>query len=475
MSRKTTEEMMQELEYSIKPYRKDFKTFTRLPKDGRKKEEIIKEMEALNAKEEPKWKDGFVSGAVYHGDEDHIDFLNQVYVLNSQSNPLHTDVWPSTTKYEAEVVAMTANMLNADKVTEDPDCDDEVGGVVSSGGTESILLAMKTYRDWARDMKGISKPEMIVPRTAHAAFDKASQYFNINMKRIPVDEGCKADLSKTKDAITDNTIVIVGSAPSFPHGTIDPIEELSELARENDIGFHTDACLGGFILPWAAKLGYDIPPFDFRLPGVTSISVDTHKYGYAAKGSSVILYRSLELRRYQFYTTTDWPGGLYLSPTFAGSRPGALSATAWAAMLAIGEEGYKEIARKILETGAKIKKGIAEIPELYILGDPLWDIAFSSETVDIYKIMDYMGEKKWSLNGLQMPPAVHICLTHRHSQAGLAEKFIEDLKSAVESVKANPDKETEGVGRLYGMSANIPVKGVMDAFMKRYLDLLYKI
>jgi len=267
----------------------------------------------------------------------------------------------------------------------------------------------------------------------------------------------------------------VGSAPSFPHGTIDPIEELSELARENDIGFHTDACLGGFILPWAAKLGYDIPPFDFRLPGVTSISVDTHKYGYAAKGSSVILYRSLELRRYQFYTTTDWPGGLYLSPTFAGSRPGALSATAWAAMLSIGEEGYKKIAQKILETGAKIKKGIAEIPELYILGDPLWDIAFSSETVDIYKIMDYMGEKKWSLNGLQMPPAVHICLTHRHSQAGLAEKFIEDLKSAVEWVKANPDKETEGVGRLYGMSANIPVKGVMDAFMKRYLDLLYKI
>jgi glutamate/tyrosine decarboxylase-like PLP-dependent enzyme len=256
---------------------------------------------------------------------------------------------------------------------------------------------------------------------------------------------------------------------------IDPIEELSEIARDNDIGFHTDACLGGFILPWAGRLGYPVPPFDFSLPGVTSISVDTHKYGYAAKGSSVILYRSLELRRYQFYTTTDWPGGLYLSPTFAGSRAGALSATAWAAMVAIGEKGYLEIAKKILETGAKIKKGIGEIPELYVLGDPLWDIAFGSDTVDIYKVMDYMGTQKWSLNGLQMPPAVHLCLTHRHTQPGLAEKFLQDLKLAVDQVKANPDKETDGVGRLYGMSAQIPIKGVMDAFLKRYMDLLYKL
>ena len=475
MSKKTNEEMMAEIERSIKPYRDDFPTFTHLPETGRDKAEIIGEMQALCAKEESKWKDGFVSGAVYHGDEDHIEFLNQVYMLNSQSNPLHTDVWPSTTKFEAEVVAMTAKMLNAQKADDDPDSDDEVCGVVSSGGTESILLAMKTYRDWARDMKGISKPEMIVPTTAHAAFDKASQYFNIKMKRIPVDEGFKADVAKTKEVITDNTIVVVGSTPSFPHGVIDPIEELSEIARDNDVGFHTDACLGGFILPWANKLGYQVPPFDFSLPGVTSISVDTHKYGYAAKGSSVILYRSLELRRYQFYTTTDWPGGLYLSPTFAGSRAGALSATAWAAMVAIGEKGYMEIAEKILETGEKIKKGIGEIPELYVLGDPLWDIAFGSDTVDIYKVMDYMGVLKWSLNGLQMPPAVHICLTHRHTQPGLAEKFLQDLKSAIDQVKANPDKETDGVGRLYGMSAQIPIKGVMDAFLKRYMDLLYKL
>ncbi len=467
--------MMAELEASLKPYKDDFQTFSHLPAAGRKKETIIDELETMKAAEESKWKQGFVSGAVYHGSEDHIAFLNQVYAITSQTNPLHTDVWPSITKFEAEVISMTANMMSAEKVNDVEDADDEVCGALSSGGTESILLAMKTYRDWAREMKGIRNPEMIVPSTAHAAFDKASQYFNIKMKRIPVDENFKADIEKTRDAITPNTIVIIGSTPSFPHGVIDPIEALAEMAWEEDIGFHTDACLGGFILPWAEKLGYDVPLFDFRLPGVTSISVDTHKYGYAAKGSSVILYRNPELRRYQFYTTTDWPGGLYLSPTFAGSRSGALSAAAWAAMLSIGEEGYLANTKKILEAAAVVKDGIREIPELYLLGDALWDIAFSSTDLNIYKIMDYMGEKKWSLNGLQNPAAVHICLTLRHAQEGLPEKFITDLKSAVASTIENPGKAVDGAGRLYGMSANIPIKGVVDAFLKRFLDLLFKL
>ena len=273
---------------------------------------------------------------------EHIDFQNQIYAINSQTNPLHFDVWPSGVKFEAEIVSMTANMLNADKAG------DEIVGTVTSGGTESILLAMKTYRDRGRAEKGITEPEMIVPTTAHAAFDKASQYFNIKMVRIPVGEDFRADVQATAAAITPNTVVIVGSAPPFPHGIIDPIEELSELARAHGIGFHTDACLGGFVLPWAEKLGYPVPPFDFRLPGVTSMSADTHKYGYAAKGTSVVLYRGRALRHYQFYTTTEWPGGLYFSPTLAGSRPGALSAACWAAMISTGEQGYLEATRRIL-------------------------------------------------------------------------------------------------------------------------------
>ena len=366
---------------------------------------------------------------------------------------------------------MTAKMLGAE---ENSDPEKAICGTVSSGGTESILLAMKTYRDYARDKKGIKRPEMIVPTTVHAAFDKASQYFGIKMFRIPVDDSFRADVVATRKAITRNTIVIVGSAPSFPHGTVDPIDELSELAFARGIGFHTDACLGGFVLPWAKKLGYNVPAFDFSLRGVTSISADTHKYGYAAKGTSVVLYRGEELRHYQFYTTTEWPGGLYFSPTLAGSRSGALSASCWAAMLAMGEDGYTQAAKKIMETAATIKKGVEEIPELSVLGNSLFVIAFASDTVNVFKVMDYMTKQGWSLNGLHNPSAVHLCITLRHTQLGVTAKFIEDLQAGVTFVLENPD-EGGGMAPVYGMGSSLPLRGVVSDMLKKYLDLLYKI
>ena len=460
-----------DLEDSLKPYRGDFDTFSAIPAKGRDKEKILTDMQSLYDIEASRWEKGFVSGAVYNGDQEHIDFLNKVYTINSQSNPLHSDIWPSTAKFEAEIVAMTANMLGSQGNT-DPKTG--IFGTVTSGGTESILLAMKTYRDYARPKRGIKKPEMIVPTTVHAAFDKASQYFGIKMIRIPVDKNFKADVNATRKAITRNTIVIVGSAPAFPHGIIDPIEELSELAYARGIGFHTDACLGGFVLPWAQKLGYDVPPFDFGLRGVTSISADTHKYGYAAKGTSVVLYRGEELRHYQFYTSTEWPGGLYFSPTLSGSRPGALSAACWASMLSVGAEGYTESAKKIMETAETIKKGVESIPELYILGKPLFVIAFGSEKVDIFKVMDYMTKQGWSLNGLHKPAAVHICVTLRHTKPGIAEKFTEDLQAGVKFVLENPDEEG-GMAPVYGMASSLPLRGVISDMLKKYLDVLYKI
>ena len=457
--------MMAEIETSVKPYKGMFPAFTQIPEIGRERGAILQEMEAMRAREESVWKEGFVSGAVYHGDEEHIAFLNQVYAINSQSNPLHADVWPSTTKFEAEIVAMTADMLGG--------AGQDVHGTLSSGGTESILLAMKTYRDWAREKKGITDPEIILPVTAHAAFDKACQYFRIKPVYIPFDSHYRADVEAVKKSITPNTIVIVGSAPSFPHGVIDPIEELSELARAHGIGFHTDACLGGFVLPWAEKLGYPVPPFDFRLSGVTSMSVDTHKYGYAAKGTSVILYRGRELLHHQYYTATDWPGGLYFSPTIAGSRPGALSAACWAALTSIGEQGYLEATKKILETAARIKGGIRDIPELHVLGDPLFVIAFASDSLDIYKIMEAMSRKKWSLNGLHKPSCVHICVTLRQTQAGVAQQFLNDLQEAVAYVKEHPE-EKGTMAPVYGMAATIPLRGVVSDMLKRYLDLIFK-
>jgi len=463
-------EIMGELEKAVKPYRHRAMRFQEIPDQGLRREDVLEEMRRIQEMEESKWREGYVSGAVYHGDKSHIEFLNEVYAINSQSNPLHADVWPSSSKYEAEVVSMAGTMLSAGTAS---GTDQEICGVVTSGGTESILLAMKAYRDWARDRKKIAKPEMIIPTTAHAAFDKAAQYFNIRCIRIPVDEDYRADVEATAKAITRHTIVLVGSAPTFPHGIIDPIEELSELARQKGIGFHTDACLGGFVLPWAERLGYAVPAFDFRLPGVASISADTHKYGYASKGTSVILYRGPELRRYQYYKTTEWPGGLYCSPTFAGSRPGALTAACWATIVSIGAKGYLEATKKILETAAFIKAGIQRIPELSILGDPLWVIAFGSEKMDIYRVMEVMSQRKWALNPLHKPPAVHLCVTLRHTGEGVAERFIDDLNSAVTYVKENPDQRG-GMAPVYGMAARLPLRGVVGDLLERYMDLLYK-
>ncbi len=468
---KETGGMLGELEGSLKPYR-DLYSSPVLPAKGLPRARILKEMENLRKREEKRWKDGFVSGAVYHGDQKHIDFLNQVYAIHSQANPLHSDLWPSATKFEAEIISMTAHMLSGGNPQ--IGTPGEICGSVSAGGTESILLAMKTYRDRARTVRGIRRPEMITGVTAHAAFDKAAGYFNIKRRVVPIDANYRMDVRAVKKAINANTIVIVGSAPTFPHGVIDPIEELSELARARGIGFHTDACLGGFVLPWAEKLGYAVPPFDFRLPGVTSMSADTHKFGFAAKGTSVVLYRGIELRHHQYYTVTDWPGGLYFSPTFAGSRPGALSATCWAALVSMGEQGYLDAARAILKTADEIKKGIGAIDDLQVMGDSLFVIAMKSDTLDIYRVMDFLTKRHWNLNGLHKPACMHICVTLRHTQPGVARRFLKDLRDAVAFVKANPS-DKGGLAPVYGMAATLPVRSLVGDLLKKYMDLLYKV
>lgn len=471
------DDLLAGLEGDLQPYRGRFTAYDRLPETGLGRQAILADLEAMQETERPRWESGFASGAVYHGDPEHIDFLNRAYALHSQSNPLHSDLFPSAAKFEAEIVAMTARMLGAEVIGGEAGfASGEAGivGTVTSGGTEGILLAMKTYRDRARRERGITRPEIVVPVTAHAAFEKAAQYFNLKLVRVPVDEHYRADIDKTRRAINRRTVVVVGSAPSFPHGAVDPIPELSELARERGIGFHTDACLGGFVLPWAKELGFNAPDFDFRLPGVTSISADTHKYGYAAKGTSVILYRGAALRRWQYYAAADWPGGLYFSPTFAGSRPGALSAAAWAAMLSLGAEGYRAAARRILQTGAFLREQVAQVPHLRVLGDPLWVIAFASDDLDIYRVMDEMRHHGWSLNGLHRPPAVHLAVTLRHTQPGVAERFISDLRLSVEAVAAAPKTEG-GMAPIYGIASTMPLRGLVTDLLKRYLDLLYRV
>lgn len=464
-------QVMEVIAAEMKPYRDRYETFRELPPAGRPRAEVLAELEEMRDQETGTWESGYVSGAVYHGDNTHIEYLNDAYNMHSQSNPLHTDLWPSASKFESEIISMTAHMLSegAPETVRADLC-----GAVTSGGTESIMLAMMTYRDMAEAERGVTAPEMVAPVTAHAAFDKAAHYFKIKLRKVPVDDQFKADVGAVKKAINKNTVVVVGSAPAFPHGIVDPIAEMSALALKRGIPFHTDACLGGFVLPFARKLGHPVPDFDFNLPGVTSISVDTHKYGYAAKGTSVILYRNQDIRHHQFFTVTNWPGGMYFSPTFAGSRPGGLSAACWASLVHTGESGYVEAAQKILAVADYMKKEIAQIPELRILGDPLFVIAFASDTLDIYRVMEQMGDKGYSLNGLHRPACLHIAVTLRHTQDGVKERFIEDLKDAVAEVAAHPGQEG-GSAPIYGMAASIPVRSVVGDLLKSYMDAYYQL
>lgn len=446
--------------------RVDVEVFPRLPAEPRSYDEILADVEALASTEEQGWRTGRASGAVYHGGREHIDFVNRVYALQSQSNPLHLDLWPSGAKFESEVVSMTAHMLGAGE--EAPDA--TVTGTVTSGGTESILMAMKAYRDRA----GIRHPEMIVPESGHVAFDKAARLLGYRQVRIPVRPDGRADVGAMAKAVTRRTVVMVGSAPGFPHGVIDPIPEMAEEATRHGVGLHVDACLGGFVLPWAERLGYEIPPFDFRVPGVTSISVDTHKYGYAPKGTSVVLYRDRELLADQLYVSTDWPGGVYYSTTIAGSRPGGLVAAAWASMLSMGETGYLAAAEAILATGAEIRRGIEQIPDLFVIGDPLWVIAFGSESVDIYEVMAQMALRGWSLNGLQRPPALHLAVTLRHTEPGVAEAFLSDLREAVAAAREAGGPRT-GMAPTYGMAAAFPARSAVADLLRRYVQRTYEV
>lgn len=459
-------EVLAGTEAGLKPYRGRAATHVRLPATGVPAPAVIEELEKLAELERERWQGGYVSGAVYHGDAEHIALLSRAYELHSQSNPLHADVWPSATKYESEIVSMTAGLLGAGQSA-------AISGTVTSGGTESILLAMKAYRDHAREARGITRPELVAPVTAHAAFDKAAEYFGIRRVRVPVDASFRADVSAARAAITDNTIALVASAPAFPHGAIDPVEELAALARSRGVGLHVDACLGAFVLPFARELGYPVPPFDFRVPGVSSMSADTHKYGYAAKGTSVVLYSDPELLHHQYFVATDWPGGLYFSPTFAGSRPGALSAACWAALVHMGHSGYLEATRKILQAAALIREGIGRIPGLCVLGEPLWVLAFAADGFDIYRVLDAMSRRGWSLNGLHRPACVHLCVTLRHTEPGVPERFLADLALSATEARGAPTS-SGGMAPVYGLAGTLPVRGMIADLLRRYVDLLYK-
>jgi len=459
----------------FKPYRGRFESYHRLPEKGRDKNDIFTELLTMAEEENTNWQNGQVSGTFYHAGEEHREFLNRIFSLFSHVNVIQVDLCPSMSKFESEIVSMTAKMLNGD-VVNDHSPKDEVCGTVTSGGTESILMAMKVYRDMARAERGINAPEIIKPQTAHPAFHKAGEYFGITMVDVPVDlPDFRVEPKEIESRINENTVAIVGSAGNYPYGLIDPLDKLSEIALKHGIGLHVDGCLGGFILPWIEKLGYVIPEFDFRLPGVTSISADTHKYGFGLKGTSVVLYRNKQLRRYQFFNVPDFPGGIYVSPTPAGSRSGGLTASTWASMVYLGEEGYLKAAKSIMTIADSVKKGVDAIPELILIGDPTFVISFRSDDVDVFHVNDFMKTRGWRFNVLQLPPALHFCVTMPQTTVpNIAERLIKDLRSGVQYAQSKSGLPSE-TSALYGVAGSVEGNQMMSELLYGFLDYFYTV
>jgi len=438
------------------PYADRFPVVRSFPEHGRPRAEILAEIEQMATLEDAPYHEGRISGSVYSGDEQHYAFLNEVFGHFSHANVLQRDMYPSATRFEGEIIAMALDMLHGDPAA-------GACGVLTSGGTESLMNPLLVYREWGR-ARGITSPNIVMPVTAHPALDKGAHYFGIEVRSAAVTDRYVADMTSVRSLVDENTVALVGSAGTYPHGLVDPIDELSALAVERGINLHVDGCLGGFILAWGESVGVSVPMFDFRLPGVTSISADTHKYGFGLKGSSVLLYRSPDLRRLQYFMKADWPGGFYTSPGMSGSRSGGIIAAAWASMVSLGREGYQAIARDIFATAARLVDIVGSVPELEVLGDPKFNVAFTTTEasgLDIFHVNDHLAAAGWRLNGLQRPRALHFCVTRPNTAAGVTDRFATDLAAAVEHARTCTGTSPRS-GAVYaaGVSADMAMAGM---------------
>ncbi len=461
-----TPEQIQELLASFYPYRDRFAEHRSIPASGLRREQVLDEVRTMAAEEDRLGDSGRVSGSLYLGDHEQYHFLATVFEAFAHANVLQRDMYPSATKFEGEIVAMTASMLHGEGAA----------GVVTSGGTESLMNPLLVYRELGRE-RGVTQPTIIIPSSAHVALDKGGHYFGVEVVRAPLTSDFVVDVGWVRDHITDDTVALVGSAGSYPYGQVDPIVELGALAQQHGIGLHVDGCLGGFVLPWIERLGVPVPLWDFRVPGVTSISADTHKFGYALKGTSVLLYRDAELRRRQYSTFPDWPGGLYVSPGMSGSRSGGVIAATWAAMVTTGEQGYLDAASDIHHTARQLREAIDAQPRLSSQGSQTWfHVAFGAadEGVDVFLVNDAMVERGWRLNPNQLPAGLHFCVTRPNTAPGIAEAFAADLAEAVSYAEAHAGEPARS-GALYGMSGTPAGNAEMGFLLSGALDAMFAV
>ena len=433
---------------SFFPYKDKFPVNSKMPAQSTAKDEVMRQIKEMHAIESTPWENGKISGSFYQGDQAHYDFLNEAFSYYSQVNSIQRDFCPSLTKFEGEILAMTLDIFNGNAVNK-RNPDQNACGSLTTGGSDSIYQSIYVHREWGLDKKNITQPEVIITASAHPAFFKAAHYLNVKVITAKLDDNYLADVKDIESKITSNTVLIVASAGNYGHGLIDPIDKLSELALKHKVGLHVDGCLGGFILAWAQPLGIDCPVFDFRLPGVTAISADTHKYGYSLKGTSTILFSNEELRRYQYFGKLDWPGGVYISTGYNGSKSGGTFASTWAAMVHYGREGYMKRAKEIFEVNRKAQNIIKSIPELKLFGDSLFITAFGSDLFNIYHVNDHLKSKGWRMNGQQYPDGLHFCITGpQTTNPNILDEFERDLKEAVAYAKVQ--KEDPKSAAMYG-------------------------
>ena len=406
-----------------------------------------------------------ISGAIYNKpDHEEMKLVTECLKSYYKTNPLHSDIYPSLIVMEKQVVNFVKQMFNLDT---------EVGGgTLTTGGTESIILALFGYREYAKNIKNIVNPEIVALQTVHPAFDKGCHYLGIKLNKIDIDDHNNINKSMFNSYINYNTIAIVGSAPSFPHGLVDDIEYMCSIAKKRQIPVHVDACLGGFVMPFIESNH----KFDFSIEGVTSVSVDTHKYGCSPKGSSVLLFRDKDILSHCYFIQSSWCGGIYATTNITGSRSGFNLACTWSIMNYLGVETYKNQAKKIQSTVNKIKLQFKNDSDIFIFGDPsVCVVAFGSKTLNIYLVSQEMKQLGWNLNELQNPPSFHLCITNRHTPK-LIDQFILDLQNTLsklvnnDGVNSNIDDQC---GSIYGTTQRVPDQSCVDEAAKFFLNSLH--
>src|SRR5215468_562055 len=408
----------------------------RLPRNGRPADDVLAQLDALQSNDVD-WKSGRAFSLAYHAGADVLALASDALARYQSTNALNAAAFPSLRTMQSEVVAMVADLLHGGS---------EAAGFMTSGGTESILLAVKAARNRGRT-RGITAPAMVMPTSAHAAFEKGAEYFGVRSVRVPVRDDFTADARAMADAITADTVLLVASAPSYPQGVIDPVAEIAALAQARDINCHVDACMGGIILPMLERLGRPLPPFDFRVPGVTSMSVDLHKYGYTAKGASVIVHRNMALRKQQTFFTDNWLGGLYASSGLLGTKSGGPIAAAWAVMQYLGEDGYLRLTATAREATEALIAGLRAMPGVRILGEPAATlVAFTFEDADAFAVGDVLARRGWVVDQQQPPRSLH-CTVNAVHRPVIAE-FLTALQAAVAEVRA---AARTGEQRAYGV------------------------